>query len=113
MDDVYREVCGRSLIEETGLFGDADPLEALPTVWPITVILPSMAIVQMALFDLLCSLGLRPNIVVGHSAGETAMMYASGAASKAMVVELAIARSKAMILVEKAGGTMVGFMYEA
>ncbi len=106
MDAVYQSITGYSLIGKTGLFSGITPLDVLPEIWPIRVILPSLVIVQIALFDLLYSVGVRPDIVVGHSAGETGVLYASGAASKAMAVELAIARGEAMALAETMGGTM-------
>ena len=69
---------------------------------------------QIALFDLLASLGVKPDILVGHSAGETAMLYASGAGSKTMALEVAIARSKAMKMTELLGAGMaaLGCGYE-
>ncbi|EGO26553.1 putative polyketide synthase [Serpula lacrymans var. lacrymans S7.9] len=106
LDACHREMTGHSLSELVGLFEDVTPIETLPSIWPISVILPSLAMVQMALFDLLVSFGLRPDMVIGHSAGETTLLYASGAGSKVMAMEIAIARGKAMTLVEKANGTM-------
>ena len=106
MDAVYSRVTGTSLIASTGLFHDSPATSPLGAAWPIEVTLPAIAILQCALVDLLGSLGVNPDIVVGHSAGETAVVYASGAGSRAMVVELSIARAKAMALVEEAGGTM-------
>jgi acyl transferase domain-containing protein len=55
---------------------------------------------QIALFDLLVSVGITPSSLAGHSAGETALLYASGAGSKAMTVEVAIARGQAMTITE-------------
>ena len=106
MDVVYCRVTGTSLIASTGLFRSSPAAAPLGDVWPIQVTLPAIAIFQCALVDLLASLGVNPDIVVGHSAGETAVVYASGAGSKAMVVELSIARATAMASVEEAEGTM-------
>ncbi|KZT01344.1 ketoacyl-synt-domain-containing protein [Laetiporus sulphureus 93-53] len=106
LDRCHRAITGASLVEKYGIFAETKPLQGLPPVWPISVILPSIAMVQIALFDLLCDLGVRPDIVVGHSAGETAMLYASGAAPKEMAMEIAIARGQAMTIIEREHGTM-------
>ncbi|KAJ7686126.1 hypothetical protein B0H17DRAFT_1332956 [Mycena rosella] len=106
LDDVYRRVRGVSLIESTGLFG---PSRSAPRItlsdfgWPVTITLSAIAMVQMALFDLLQSLGIVPDVMMGHSAGETAILYASGAGSKAMAMEIAIARGEAMSRAEGDG----------
>lgn len=104
-DEVFRRLTGQSLLEDYGIFS-GDTSRELPEHWPISLILPSIAIFQMALFDLLISLGIAPDIIVGHSAGETAVLYASGAAPKAMAVELSIIRGQTFTAVERHGGTM-------
>lgn len=118
MDQVYEQMTGSSLIATTGLFrsrasGDDDndanrnpyPV-VLGEIWPIEITLPAIAMLQCALVDLFAHIGVFPDAVVGHSAGETAVLYASGATSKAMAVELAIARGQAMSTLETRGGTM-------
>ncbi|KAI0068519.1 ketoacyl-synt-domain-containing protein [Artomyces pyxidatus] len=108
MDEIYRTVTGISLIQETGLFDDvATPSEVLGDAkWPIRATLSALAILQIALVDTMAAAGVKPDALVGHSAGETAVLYASGAAPKAMAVELAIARATAMSLLENSGGAM-------
>ncbi|KAH9934350.1 uncharacterized protein B0H18DRAFT_1188403 [Fomitopsis serialis] len=106
LDGYHMDSTGTSLIRDTGLFGEILSSNTLPPVWPISVILPSLAMLQIALFDLLISLGLRPDVVMGHSAGETPLLYASAAASKRLAMEVAIVRGKAMSLVEEADGGM-------
>lgn len=105
LDQVYETVTGHSLIKTTGLFDNSFP-SSLPAVWSVEHTLPALCMVQIALFDLLASVGVKPDILVGHSAGETAMLYASGAGSKAMALEVAIARSKAMRMTEPLGAGM-------
>ncbi|KAJ7782237.1 hypothetical protein DFH07DRAFT_789912 [Mycena maculata] len=103
LDDVYRRVIGESLLETTGLFVSptSPPSLALsPTGWPVTITVSAIAMLQMALFDLLVSVGITPNALAGHSAGETAILYASGSGSKAMALEIAIARGQAMTVTE-------------
>ncbi|EIN09536.1 polyketide synthase [Punctularia strigosozonata HHB-11173 SS5] len=107
LDGVYSQVVGHSLVEKVGMFKDIGAASSsMPDVWPIDIILPAIAMVQIALFDLLASVGVRPDFVLGHSAGETTMLYASGAAPRAMALELAIARGQVLALTESAGGTM-------
>jgi len=105
LDQVYKNVTGHSLIKTTGLFDSSLP-SSLPAIWSVEHTLPALCMVQIALFDLLASVGVKPNTLVGHSAGETAMLYASGAGSKAMALEIAIARSKAMKMTELIGAGM-------
>lgn len=104
MDNVYKSSTGKSIVDDFGLFGTCS--SELPELWPISLILPAIAMFQIALFDLLTSLGIQPNILVGHSAGETAVLYASGAAPKAMAVQLSILRGNTFSSMESLGGTM-------
>lgn len=106
LDAVHTKAAGYSLIERYGLFSDTARADTLGETWPISVTLPSLAVLHIALFDTLASIGVKPDVVIGHSAGETAVLYASGAGSKEMVVELAVARGKAMALLEDKQGTM-------
>ena len=106
LDVCYKRRTGTSLIHDVGLFGDYTN-DKLPAVWPISLILPTITAVQLALFDLLVSFGLTPDILIGHSAGETSLLYASGAGSKEMALEISIARGIAMTIVEEhSEGTM-------
>ncbi len=73
MDKVHVDVTGKSLVHDLGFFGEARPKEALPDTWPVTLTVPSIAMVQMAVVDLFEAFGIRPNVVFGHSAGEAAM----------------------------------------
>lgn len=107
LDEVYQSVTGKSLITDIGLFGEARNVrDTLGNVWPISVTLPALTILQIGLLDALAAVGIKPEVVVGHSAGETAVLYASGAASKAMAVELSIARGRAMETLETHDGAM-------
>ncbi|KAJ7847083.1 acyl transferase domain-containing protein [Mycena olivaceomarginata] len=104
MDKVHVEVAGTSIVHELGFFGDTRPKDALPDTWPVTLTVPSIAMIQMALVDLFAAFGIRPNVVFGHSAGEAAMSYASGALPQELAMEIAIRRSRAMTVVEGSGG---------
>ncbi|KAJ7675951.1 polyketide synthase [Mycena polygramma] len=103
MDQIYVEATGTSLIRSTGLFVDDPTTQNLSEMWPVSVTLPALAMLQMALCDLLAAAGVVPDVVIGHSAGETSAMYACGAATQATALRLAIARGIAMSAVEGAG----------
>ena len=45
--------------------------------------LPAITMLQLALVDALAAAGVAPDAVIGHSAGETAVLAASGSASLA------------------------------
>lgn len=112
MDETYKAVTGKSIIHDTGLFHGAS-VPQFPETWPIDVILPSLTIFQIALYDLLLSLGIKPDALVGHSAGETAVLYASGAAPKALAVELAVIRGSVFSSIECLGGSMAALSCSA
>ncbi|CAK5267713.1 unnamed protein product [Mycena citricolor] len=105
LDDVFTREMGYSLIESTGLFADIQipgsaRTKLSPDAWPVTITVASIAMLQIALFDLLSSVGVRPAYIAGHSAGETAALYASGAGPKEMAFEIALARGLAMSVTE-------------
>ncbi|KAF8213913.1 hypothetical protein K438DRAFT_1902128 [Mycena galopus ATCC 62051] len=106
MDKVYHSITGQSLVDDFGLFDDVTPKIVLPDIWPIAITQPALIILEMALYDLFALHSVFPDIVVAHSAGETAMLYASGAISQEMAVEIATARGLAMRSVEAFGGAM-------
>jgi len=105
MDVIYQSLVGVSLVESTGLFRES-PSRIPEGIWSAEITLPAITIVQIALYDLLISIGVKPHALIGHSAGETALVYASGAGSKAMALDLAIARARSMKLVESAENGM-------
>ncbi|KAH9942788.1 ketoacyl-synt-domain-containing protein [Amylocystis lapponica] len=106
MDEIHRRVTGESLIERTGLFEGTPQEEVLRDIWPIAIILPAIAMLQIALVDTFASAGVKPDAVIGHSAGEAVCFYTSGAGSRAMAFELSVARGKAVSLLESLNGTM-------
>ncbi|KAF9468229.1 hypothetical protein BDZ94DRAFT_1294300 [Collybia nuda] len=104
-DAIYQDRTGQSLLNDFKLFHPEGPFPEFDA-WPIELTLPALTIFQIALFDLLCDFGVKPDVVVGHSAGETAVLYASGASSKAMAVELSIARGQGLSSISTLGGGM-------
>ncbi|KIK63451.1 polyketide synthase [Collybiopsis luxurians FD-317 M1] len=108
-DKAYKAYVGESFTEKTGLFLQEPNSSYLETsmIWPADIITVSITFFQIAMFDFLTSLGVRPTAVVGHSLGETATYYASGAISREMAVKLAVARGRALTIVDNTGGSMV------
>ncbi|KZT03147.1 FabD/lysophospholipase-like protein [Laetiporus sulphureus 93-53] len=108
-DKAYFAYTGNSFLQETGLFV-ADPPTSSPlaesSTWPAAIISVSMTFFQIAMFDLLTSLGIKPDAIVGPSIGVTAAMYASGAMPREMVIEIAISRGRALAMVDNMGGAM-------
>lgn len=105
LDVIYEHVTGSSLIKTTGLFSEFDG-PPLPNLWPVEITIPAMAMFQIAMVDLLATIGVKPTAVVGHSAGETPIIYATGAGPKEMALEIAIARAKALKITEALNGGM-------
>ncbi|KAK7039784.1 polyketide synthase [Favolaschia claudopus] len=88
MDQVHIELTGTSIVQELGFFGDIRPQETLPDIWPVTLTVPSIAMIQMALVDLLAAFGIKPSLTL----------------PQALAMEIAIRRSRAMKIVEGSGG---------
>ncbi|KAI3605818.1 polyketide synthase [Moniliophthora roreri] len=109
-DKIYTEYTGKSFLETSGLFVPNPPANSIlakSLSWPADAISVSITFFQIALFDLSIYLGLKPDAIVGHSIGETAVLYASGAMPREMVVKIAVARGAALRLVDNIGGAMV------
>jgi acyl transferase domain-containing protein len=107
LDVIHERETGESLVRKYGLFDDGvTPESTLGDIWPIHVTLPALTMVQVALVDAFQAIGIQPDVVVGHSAGETAVLYASGAATKEQTLELSIARGRGMSFLESLGGSM-------
>ncbi|MEU2038142.1 type I polyketide synthase [Nocardia niwae] len=91
IDEVFREIAGWSIIEEL-----LRP-EAESRITSTAYAQPANFLVQAALVAELAELGIRPAAVVGHSVGEVASAYVSGALSlrDALLVSLHRARLQA------------------
>jgi fatty acid synthase len=88
-DQIHKEYTGHSFLVETGLFvpdsSNTSPL-ARDANWPAGVISVAITFFQIALFDLLTAINVKPNVIVGHSIGETAVLYASGALPRSVCI---------------------------
>ncbi|KAF8990610.1 hypothetical protein BDQ17DRAFT_1393106 [Cyathus striatus] len=106
LDDIHARITGYSLVRDIGLFDESGIACMLPEIWPIAITLPALCIIQIALFELIKSFGVHPDAIVGHSAGEAAVLYASGATSRDLAIEISIARGIAMSQLEVADSAM-------
>ncbi|GJJ15309.1 Type I Iterative PKS [Clathrus columnatus] len=100
-DKAFHAVTGSSLLKDYGFF--SGPAISDQIHWHTNISLPLLTTFQIALFDLLCSFGIKPDAVVSHSAGESAVLYTSGAGSKEMAVQLSFARGQMMMKAENTG----------
>lgn len=72
---------------------------------------PCTTAIQIALVRLLCSYGIRPDAVVGHSSGEIAAAYAAGALSSSEAIIIAYQRGRVVAMygdAEKGGMAAIG-----
>ncbi|KAJ3793868.1 hypothetical protein GGU11DRAFT_690910 [Lentinula aff. detonsa] len=111
-DQIYQRLTGESLIWDYGLFGEKK-CTLIDAAWPSKLALPAIAIFQIALFDLTKGLNIVADSIIGHSAGETAALYASGAGSREMTIALSIARGTAFSHMEQYRGTMAALSCNA
>ncbi|KAJ6172463.1 fatty acid synthase S-acetyltransferase [Penicillium chermesinum] len=75
---------------------------------------PMCAAIQIGLLDLLSSWNIRPSLVIGHSSGEIAAAYATGAVSAASAIIVAYYRGQASgSTLRKGGMAGVGLGCEA
>lgn len=115
-DEVVRKFYGRSFVHDYGLFAPGGTA-AVPAgddgVWDVDGIVISITMFQIALYDLWVAVGLVPDAVAGHSVGEIAALYASGAFSLEQTLRLALARSHALADLRSVGGTMAALGTDA
>ncbi|KAI0553284.1 lovastatin nonaketide synthase [Xylaria curta] len=71
---------------------------------------PMTTCLQIALVELLNSLGVTPSLVLGHSSGEIAAAYASGAISKFSAVKIAYHRGRLSARLNSAGTNAFSMM---
>ena len=105
-DEVLVNKYGQSsFIERSGLFVPGKQA-TLPSngVWPVADVVLSLVFIQIALTDLLKSIGIKYDYVIGHSIGEIAMGYASGHYDRETAVGIAVGRAAAMARAEGNGG---------
>ena len=94
----YREHSIRDLV-----LSDADDLEALTLLNQTQYTQPALFCIQVALVQLYRQLGIRPDLILGHSIGEVAGVWAAGGLSLADAVALVEVRSRMMQAVTQRG----------
>ncbi|MFG3421381.1 SDR family NAD(P)-dependent oxidoreductase [Micromonospora sp. NPDC048063] len=67
---------------------------------------PALGVAELALLELLGSLGVRPDLLGGHSYGELVALHAAGALSRPDLLRLTAARAAAMHAAGGRGGAM-------
>jgi len=103
LDALYKEDTGISLIDDIGLFGNKVGSDDSLNLPHYTVV--SIAFLQLSLFELLRKqYEIIPDVVVGHSLGELAMLYASDQLPLIETAKIVIARSEAVKKLPCMGG---------
>lgn len=98
---LYKKDC---FLTRTGLFAPGKKTSlAANGIWPVADVVYSLVFFQIALTDLIKSLGVKYDTVIGHSIGEIAMGYASGHYGRETAVGIAVARATAMTLADGNG----------
>ena len=110
-ETVFREAieaCDRALRSHVD-WSLLEQLEHEDAAWPqrIDQAQPAIFAIQVALFELWRSWGIRPDAVVGHSMGEVAAAHAAGALSLAHAAQIICRRSALLEGVRGRGATVV------
>lgn len=103
---------GRCLYVSSGVYADMaqDELskpEKLSRVSQAELSQPCCTAIQIAMVDILSEWGVNPSAVIGHSSGEIAAAYASGAISAATAIQIAYFRGMVVAMDASIGGGMV------
>lgn len=96
--------CTWDLLDELGDTNDGSRISDPELAQPATTAL------QVAMVELLDSLGVKPQHVVGHSSGEIAAAFAGGALSRESAWAIAYFRGKAAALISERDPTLKGGM---
>ncbi len=100
LDAAYRTYTDWSLVDQINATPETDRLKE------INVIQPAICAMQIALAKLWMSWGIQPQAVVGHSMGEVAAAYISGAIKMEDAARIICERSRLMKTVSGKGGAM-------
>jgi len=65
--------------------------------------LPALLFAQLAIYETWISLGLKPDVVIGHSFGELTSIYAAGCITREDVVSITAARASLMLKLDNQG----------
>lgn len=86
LDALHTSVTGHSLLETTGLFRGTD-VSKLGENWSTDIIIPSMAMCQLALYELLKSVGIQPDVRFNFSGFNFGLTFLFPRSSSATVLE--------------------------
>ncbi|RAH81576.1 polyketide synthase [Aspergillus japonicus CBS 114.51] len=101
-DEIYTPLAGFSIVKEISADHTNDPSRLSNTV----IAQSGIAAIQIALAETLIAYGVKPNAIVGHSIGEVAAAYVSGALTLEEAVKVIYIRSR--VQAKAAGkGTML------
>jgi malonyl CoA-acyl carrier protein transacylase len=90
--------------------GGGDPVEVARALSGTAVCQPALALIEVGLTDWLAELGVRPDLVAGHSFGELGALYGAGCYSRAGFLELAIRRGRLFLELEESQETPGGML---
>ena len=93
-----------------GAYGDAERTKAREALTSTDVAQPALGAVEVALYRLVRSLGIRPEMLAGHSYGEFVALFAAGTIDFASLMALSAARGRFIVDAAKAAGSELGTM---
>ena len=93
-----------------GSYDDADRARARDALTSTDVAQPALGAVEVALHRLVRSLGVRPDLLAGHSYGEFVALFAAGAIDFKSLMALSAARGGFIVDAAKAAGSELGTM---
>ncbi|WP_169559747.1 type I polyketide synthase [Sneathiella chinensis] len=105
---VFAEVIGRidALVQQKSGWSVIDKIQNATEdeIADTMIAQPLIMTVQIAIVEYLASMGIKPDAVFGHSVGEIAAAYASGALTLEQAVDVILARSAAQAKTRGKGG---------
>jgi len=104
-DAIYKKLSGKSFMHTYNLFVPLDPSKKYDpnVVNEIQVSQPAILYLQVGMFHLMLHWGIEPDAVVGHSLGEVAAAYASGAVSLEEAVTVQYYRAEQQVKLDGTG----------
>jgi acyl transferase domain-containing protein len=93
-----------------GAYDDAAKTQARQRLTSTDVAQPALGAVEVGLFRLMQSLGLKPDMLAGHSYGEFVALHAAGAVDFDALMQLSAARGRFIVDAASAEGAELGTM---
>ena len=113
-DEIYKRLSGKSFLHTYNLFVPLDPTKKYnpDIVNEIQVSQPAILFLQVGLHHLMLHWGVKPDALVGHSLGEVAAAYASGAVTLEEAVTVQYYRAEQQVKLDGTG-SMAAFRVNA